>query len=62
MDKKAHSKPMREIVSRLLGYGEFDVVFFGDEVGLYRSGTLATGEQQEGSKHPAASSLPCHAQ
>lgn len=45
MDKKAHSKPMREIVSRLLGYGEFDVVFFGDEVGLYRSGTLAAGEQ-----------------
>eukprot|EP00775_Hariotina_reticulata_P002529 gene2529-2831_t len=32
MDKKAHSKPMKEIVSRLVGYGEFDVVFFGDEL------------------------------
>lgn len=33
MDKKARSKPMKEIVSRLLAYGEFEMVYFGDEVG-----------------------------
>eukprot|EP00879_Flechtneria_rotunda_P025454 GHRR01027052.1.p1 GENE.GHRR01027052.1~~GHRR01027052.1.p1 ORF type:complete len:432 (+),score=120.74 GHRR01027052.1:86-1381(+) len=32
MDKKAQSKPMREIISRLLAGGEFEVVTFGDKV------------------------------
>jgi inositol hexakisphosphate/diphosphoinositol-pentakisphosphate kinase len=32
MDKKAQSKPMREIVARLVSYGEFEVVFFGDDI------------------------------
>ncbi|MEW5317234.1 MAG: hypothetical protein WDW38_008551 [Sanguina aurantia] len=30
MDKKAHSRPMLHITSRLLAYGEFEVVNFGD--------------------------------
>ena len=32
MDKKAKSKPMKEIVSRLLRNGEFEIVTFGDAV------------------------------
>lgn len=32
MDRKAGSKPMREIINRLMAYGDFDVVTFGDEV------------------------------
>ncbi|GFR40431.1 hypothetical protein Agub_g1005 [Astrephomene gubernaculifera] len=32
MDKKARSKPMREILDRLTGWGEFEVVIFGDDV------------------------------
>ncbi|KAF6263760.1 histidine phosphatase superfamily-domain-containing protein [Scenedesmus sp. NREL 46B-D3] len=32
MDKKARSKPMREIILRLEGSGEFEVVNFGDEL------------------------------
>ena len=31
MDKKARSKQMNHIVERLLRYGEFDVVVFGDD-------------------------------
>ncbi len=31
-DKKAQSKPMKEIISRLVAAGEFEVVVFGDEV------------------------------
>jgi hypothetical protein len=31
MDKKARSKQMNHIVDRLLRYGEFDVVVFGDD-------------------------------
>ena len=30
-DKKAHSKPMQEILGRLSGYGHFDIIIFGDE-------------------------------
>jgi len=31
MDKKARSKQMRAIIERLLRYGEFDVIIFGDD-------------------------------
>lgn len=31
MDKKATSKQMNHIVERLLRYGEFDVIVFGDD-------------------------------
>eukprot|EP00798_Chlamydomonas_sp_ICE-L_P008126 gene8127-1373_t len=31
MDKKARSKPIEQIVMRLLAYGEIEVTFFGDE-------------------------------
>jgi len=31
MDKKANSKQMRAIVQRLLQYGEFSVLIFGDD-------------------------------
>lgn len=37
MDKKARSKQMNHIVERLLRYGEFDVVVFGDETILNHS-------------------------
>jgi len=36
MDKKARSKQMNHIVERLLRYGEFDVVVFGDDTILNR--------------------------
>jgi inositol hexakisphosphate/diphosphoinositol-pentakisphosphate kinase len=32
MDRKAQSKPMKEIISRLTSYGDFEVLHFGDEV------------------------------
>lgn len=32
MDKKAKSKPMMHIIHRLLSYGEFEIVPFGDEM------------------------------
>lgn len=32
MDKKANSKPMQQILNRLIGFGEFEVFRFGDEV------------------------------
>lgn len=31
MDKKAHSKPMKEILTRLGAWGEFEIVKFGDD-------------------------------
>lgn len=31
MDKKAHSKPMKEILRRLTSHMEFEAVFFGDD-------------------------------
>ncbi|CAO3589087.1 unnamed protein product [Absidia cylindrospora] len=31
MDRKARSKPMRHILDRLLNYGDFDIVIFGDK-------------------------------
>ena len=34
MDKKAHSKPMNEILERLTAWGEFEIVHFGDDVML----------------------------
>lgn len=37
MDIKARSKPMRHILDRLLSYGEFEVVLFGDQVILEES-------------------------
>lgn len=42
MDKKAKSKPMREIIRRLVSFGEFEVVSCGDQMGhlLGRQGRL----------------------
>ena len=31
LDKKARSKPMRHILNRLLSYGEYSIVIFGDK-------------------------------
>lgn len=36
MDKKARSKQMTHIVDRLLRYGEFEVVVFGDDTILHK--------------------------
>ena len=33
MEKKARSKPMTEILARIMSFNEFEVVYFGDEVG-----------------------------
>jgi hypothetical protein len=37
MDRKAQSKPMKEIISRLVSFGDFEVVNFGDEVRVSES-------------------------
>jgi hypothetical protein len=29
---QAQAKPMREIIARLTAYGEFEIIFFGDQV------------------------------
>ena len=53
MDKKARSKQMTSIVNRLLRFGEFEVVFFGDDVILDKPGARSSmrgggGEGREG--------------
>ena len=35
-DKKANSKPMQEILSRLSAYGHFEIIIFGDECILHK--------------------------
>lgn len=32
MDKKATSKPMKEIITRITSFNEFEVIIFGDQV------------------------------
>lgn len=41
---QARSKPMKEIVARLLAFGEFEVFYFGDKVGLSASFTAGWQE------------------
>lgn len=32
MDKKARSRPMKAIIERMLAFGEFEIITFGDDV------------------------------
>jgi hypothetical protein len=40
MDRKAQSKQMKEITSRLMSFGDFEVVNFGDEVSCWANSTF----------------------
>jgi hypothetical protein len=47
MDKKARSKPMRYILDRMLAYGNFEVVIFGDKTIIDEGMTARESDQSE---------------
>jgi hypothetical protein len=50
LDKKARSKPMRCILDKLLAYGDFEVVIFGDKTIIDEGMTSISKKKKKNSK------------